>query len=542
MHQTLLRVLVVAFGLLISSRDDPELKEKDDIILQTHDERMMSDTVWSDKEVEEVSSKLLNIAPRWDKQLKGIQKEKCLSTEKVIRRDDEVKLVETNQTALQVKKEKEGNKEEQMFQHQSSEGWGRDLLWCMWNILSFVSALHCLEKYLQSKSMVLPFSADKVRLPDHATLLRFYSKHLHEKNLWEEEFLDGFANDLLASAKVVCERHGGMSIQDFKFTDVSDVIVPLIPLEPYKIQCLLRKDETTMQPCGQAKMVAGESIPNTCYCQASDADDDTVCLLHGETGNKRADGFAHLCVKNSSFLSKSQTIRWFRGTVRQAWAEISHKYEFKVTTNYLDAPCALVIQFKSGRKLSLKLNPVVKLNRYAHLCITHFPENSDSLWTLSLDGYEDTLLDYFSRQLPDEACHIQALEIARFLHRRQVAVTGACALTDQHFKTALIHILLRTKPTQWQSNRIASRLRDLLVFLEDSLQTKSLHHAVVGNRSAHSALRLPAQLTQAKSLNLFHPLAAHECIYRHTVSHYKEILQSSHMLILDYMDEKRFSQ
>ncbi|KAM8842427.1 inositol 1,4,5-trisphosphate receptor-interacting protein [Synchiropus picturatus] len=540
MHETVLRVLVVAFALLMSPRDNPGQTEKDGILLQTHEERVMRDTAWLDTE-EEVSSSLdvpLSIAPRFDKQLKEIQ-EKCLTTEKAIRPHDEFKLVDKNQTEPQVKKDSDGNQEEQTFQNQGSEGWGQDLLWYMWNIFSLISALHCLGKYLQSKSMVWPFCADKVRLPDHDTLLRFHSKHLPQKNLWEEEFLDGFTNDLLASIRVVCERQGGMSIQDFRFTDVSDVIVPLIPLEPHKIQCLLRKDETSMQPCGQVKMLANES----CYCQSSDADDDTVCLLHGETGTTtRADSFAHLCVKNSSFLSKSQTLRWFRGTLKQAWAQISHKYDFKVTINYLDTPCSLVILFKSGRKLSLKLNPVVKLSCYAHLCIADFPENSDSLWTLSLDGYEDTLLDYFSQQLPDEACHMRALEIARFLHRRQVAVTGACALTDQHFKTALIHILFRTKPTQWQSNQIAARLRDLLVFLEESLLTKSLHHAVVGTRSAHGAPQLPAQLTLAKSVNLFHPLVAHECVYRHTLSHYREILQNSHMLILDYVGERCFSQ
>lgn len=80
-----------------------------------------------------------------------------------------------------------------------------------------------------------------------------------------------------------------------------------------------------------------------------------------------------------------------------------------------------------------------------------------------------------------------------------------------------------------------SRLRDLLDFVEKSLEKQWLPHTLVANPAAHKVLQLPAELAEASAVNLFHPLVVHDCIYRSAVVHFQELLKNANMLINDYV-------
>ncbi|XP_073329188.1 inositol 1,4,5-trisphosphate receptor-interacting protein [Pagrus major] len=436
--------------------------------------------------------------------------------------------------------------------------WERDYLWYIWNTFSIISMIRLFRKFLEKKSRItkeettsfpVTCTAAEVPLPDSDTLQRFHSRCVQvssDKKWREDEFLEGFANDLLDAMRTVTNRNGGMVIEDFEMKDVCDIIIPFSPPDPYSFQCLLWNNQASdllldMQVCGQIKLVENKRVQNGCPCQSTDAD-DMVCLLHCSTEKvttKTAavrDGL--LCTKNSPFLSKSQVTRWFQSTIKQAWALISHKYEFELNIRYIDAPGALVVRFRSGKKISFSMNPVVKTNTDAHFFITPCsPNNLDTSWALSLTNYEDRFLEHISKHLPDNSCHIQTLEIAHFLHKRQTALSGSSAIKYFHFKTALMHLLLTKDHSQWKPNYVACRLRDLLDFMEKSLKKKLLHHVLIGNPVAQRVIELPAAFTQAKSVNLFHPLVVHNCIYRNAVMHFQEMLRNAHMLIRDYVDQ-----
>uniref|UniRef100_A0A3Q1GJK1 Inositol 1,4,5-trisphosphate receptor-interacting protein n=1 Tax=Acanthochromis polyacanthus TaxID=80966 RepID=A0A3Q1GJK1_9TELE len=432
--------------------------------------------------------------------------------------------------------------------------WARDYLWYIWQTFSIISIIRFFRKYQSRKSQMeqvvtaaLPGTCTvaKVLLPDVNTLQQFYAKCVQvssEKKWREEEFLEGFANDLLEAMRTIVDKNGGMVIEDFEMVNLSDIIVPFHPPEPYSFQCRLWNNQTTdplsdMHVCGQIKLLENKKIQNGCPCQSSDADDDMVCLLHCENVKTEKtdarDGI--LCSKNTPFLSKSQVARWFQGTIKQAWALISHKYEFELNIRYIDAPGAMFIRFRSGKKINFSINPVVRFNNDAYFFITPWSSNDlDTFWTLSLTSYEDHLLERLSKRLPENSCHIQALEIARFLHKRQTALSGSSALKDCHFKTALMYLLLTKDPSQWKPNCVDHRLRDLLAFMERSLEGKLLNHILIGNPLTE-VIELPAELIKAKPVNLFHPLVVHNCIYRHAVMHFQEMLKNAHMLIHDYV-------
>ncbi|XP_044047431.1 inositol 1,4,5-trisphosphate receptor-interacting protein [Siniperca chuatsi] len=648
MHDTLLRVFVVALGLLTYPWDDPGVEEWDDITtvgMQKHEERLLRGGEKLDHEMAPVSEEMTyadnkgpgdQIPKEHQSSQHDTEKDKMsvLADVTVAKQDSgedsaDYQLPEgghfiTNldrqqnsesepETALktsQIDHKQKGNlqldmknkqgedfqtdgsfrdpsrpqgqhenpEEKEVFSSKEQESplshlhtktsenetskkaiadWEKDYLWYIWNLFSIISMIRFFRKYLgrysqkkqeETRAFPVTCTAAEVPLPDSETLQQFHSKCIHTSsgNKWgEDEFLEGFANDLLDAMRSVCDRNGSMVIGDFQMVDVCDIIVPFTPPEPYSFQCLLWNNQASdllldMQVCGQIKLVENMKVPNGCHCQSPDAD-DMVCLLHCETEKVKTkitdvcDGL--LCMKNSPFLSKSQVTRWFQSTIKQAWALISHKYEFELNIRYIDAPGALVVRFRSGKKLSFSMNPVVKFTD-SHFFITPCsPKNLDTFWPLSLTNYQDSFLEHISKRLPENSCHRQTLEIAYFLHRRQTALSGSSALNDSHFKTALMHLLLMRDPSQWKPNHVSCRLRDLMTFIERSLEKKLLHHVLIGNPLTRNIIELPAEFTQASSVNLFYPLVVHNCIYRNAVLHFQEMLRNAHMLIHDYVDK-----
>ncbi|XP_029993648.1 inositol 1,4,5-trisphosphate receptor-interacting protein [Sphaeramia orbicularis] len=432
----------------------------------------------------------------------------------------------------------------------------KDYLWYIWNTLSVVSLIRFFWKYMGKNSqmrhnkgspLLVTYSADDVSLPDSNTLQRFHSKCVQvtsTKKEIEAEFLDGFTNDLLEAMRTICEKNCDMTIEDVQIVDAYNICVPLSPPEPYSFKCLPWNSQIcdillNMQICGQIKLVENKTTQISCHCQTAGAE-DMVCLLHCDSQKIETeitdayDGL--LCQKNSPFLSKLQVSRWFQSTIIQAWSLISHKYEFELDICKTDAAGSLVVRFRSGKKIHFCMNPVVTFNTDAHYFITPYsPVKLDTFWTLSLISYEDCFLEHISQRLPDNSCHIQVLEIAHFLHKRQTVLSGSSTLKDFHFKIALMHLLLTKDPSVWKAHFVAYRLQDLLAFMGHSLETKQLYHVLIGNPLTQGIIQLPAEFVQGKPVNLFHPLVAHKCIYRNALMHFQEMLRNANMLIHDYV-------
>lgn len=415
----------------------------------------------------------------------------------------------------------------------------RDDLWCLWNMISILSMIHIFRKYLgrafqhQIPPILATHPACEVALPDSKTLQQFHSRcirGLSVKRIWEITFLEGFVTDLLEVMRSACDRSGGVAIEGFQMDNVGNIIVPFTPTEPYRFQCFLLKDQLDMQMCGQIKLVQTQS-GSCCHCRSSHAE-EVLCLLHWDANG--SDLCGSLSTKDS-LLSKSQVTKWFQSTIKQAWEIISHRYQFEVNIGYVDTPGALRVRFRSGKVVNFTMNPVVKFNTDAYFFRSHTTSSSDTIWTLSLGGYEDRFFKQMTRDLPVNSCFNQALEIALFLHRRQTLLTGGSELKDSHFKMALMHLLLIRDPSQWEPRHLEHRLRDLLDFLNRSLEKKMLHHVLVGNPLIRKVAEVPAEFIQADSLNLFHPLMIHNCLHRNAVKHFQEILRNARMLVDDYV-------
>ncbi|KAK0155874.1 Inositol 1,4,5-trisphosphate receptor-interacting protein [Merluccius polli] len=434
----------------------------------------------------------------------------------------------------------------------------KDYLWFIWNTFSAISLVRFLRKYLKHYSLkqcvkdwmqsnpTAPVEgiSGRVPLPDSNTLHLFHARFVKvsRAKMWRTgAFLEDFTHDLLEVMRTTSGEGAGVVMEDLIQTESGcDIVVPLVPPEPYGFQCRLwSTSEDGMQGCCKINMVERTERQNGCDCDSSDTQDDMVCLLHRRveqpTKKHSTDVYGLLCVNNTTFLSKAKVTKWFKGTIRKAWEQISHKYEFELSFSKTDTPVWLAVRFRSGRKVHFTLNPVIQLcNTAAYCATTPCAANVEDIsWTVSLTSYEDNFLKHVCKTLPEHACHRQVLDILSFLHQKQTALTGSSALEDFHFKNALMELLLSTEPSQWHPKDINRRLRDLVVLMETSLCQRLLHHALIGNPSAQH-IELPAELSQARRVNLFRPLVVQDCNYTKTLRHFQEILRNAFILIQDY--------
>lgn len=433
------------------------------------------------------------------------------------------------------------------------EEWHQDYTWYIWNTFSIISMIRLLRKCLGRVIMQLyqdsprrPFplacTAARAPLPNSDTLRLLDSTCIQpqvKRKIWEAAFLEGFANDLVNAMRELNDARGIALIEGYRMVDACDIVIPFRPSDFHSFQCELQCSNAgelaNLYICAQIKVVEAPEVQSGCPCESSG---DTVCLLHCETAKPRpnADVWGDLCTKNSAFLSKHKVTKLFQSSIKEAWERISHKYEFELSICRLDAPGAHVVRFRSGKKVSFTVTPVVQYNTDSHFFVGPFvPNHRDMVWPLSLTNYEDLFLKEISRDLPQQSCHTQTLQIGLFLHRKQCVLSGPGALKESHFKAALMHLLLAKEPIAWQPDSVAQRLRDLLEFMEKSLEKRSLPHPLVANPAVQKVLQLPPELADDGTVNLFHPLVVHDCIYRSSVVHFQELLKNANMLINDYV-------
>lgn len=446
-------------------------------------------------------------------------------------------------------------------------------LWYLWNTYSIISMIHFFVKYFRNTTQVnqskdLPRDNTKmlmvtklsteVSLPDSDTLNCLYDKcvKLCPNDSWRvSEFVEGFASDLLEAMRSMSDRAVGMAIEDFVMLEgvssslVCDIMVPITPLDPYRFQYQLWDSQAgdvpaNVEGCGRIKIEQNVEKQNGCPCGHSNTE-DVLCLLHNENEkvveiDQDADG--SLWSTTAPYLSKTVVSKWFQRLLRQAWAQMSHKYEFELTFRKTDIPGALVVRFRSGKVIAFDIKPVVKFkDTDAHFTIPASPSNkdnsSDTFWALSLAAYEDRFLKQLGRNLPEKSCHVKCLEIAVFLHRKQTGLTGRSGLTEHHLKTVLLHLLLIEDPSMWQPDQLTNRLRDLFSSLENCLRQRKLCHAFMGNPLVLNTT-LTNEISEAKPVNLFHPLVVQNSLYTKTVRHFHELLKNASVLIQEYVPKE----
>lgn len=399
-------------------------------------------------------------------------------------------------------------------------------------------------------------------LPNKATLDHFYEHCIRGATAdaaRTREFVEGFVDDLLEALRSLCNRDTDMEVEDFIGVDsmyenwqvdkplLCHLFVPFIPPEPYhfhpELWCSSHSAPLDLQGYGQIKVVRADEDTLGCICGKTKLGEDMLCLLHGKNNLVRPSSEVEdpLCAKGSPYLNTMQVMKWFQTALTRAWHRIAHKYEFDLAFGQLDTPGSLKIRFRSGKFMPFNLIPVIQCDDSDLYFVSHLPrelsgENpvSSTDWLLSFAVYERHFLRTTSKALPEGACHLSCLQIASFLLSKQSRLTGPSGLGNYHLKTALLHLLLSRKATDWKAGQLNARLHELLRFLEKSLLEKKLHHFFIGNRKLPDTMRLPEAVRRAEPLNLFRPFVLQRSLYRQTVDSFYELLKNAPTLISEY--------
>lgn len=440
--------------------------------------------------------------------------------------------------------------------------------WYLWKTLSLISMIRFVKWIVklafkpQAKALssrkgknAATFLNSEISEMDYKTLNSFYNQwvQIPPNESWQIcEFVEGFANDLL---ETVNGKNPDMKIENFVGVGslyeqwasrkglVCDIHVPIIPPKPYSFEFELLRDKNDSSALyGRVKIVK-ETNSSICVCNDSNLDDDTLCLLHPENKNNNAEDYIieHLCQEDSPNLSKTHVVKWFRNAIKQAWEEISHKYDFELTFRNRVSPGSFKVRFRSGKVILFNITPVIRFrDSEAHL-ISHLPSIghvSDTQWPVCVARYENSLLQHLTKPLSYNSCHIRCLQILSFLHKHQIGLTGECGLTSDHLKNALLHRLLVDTPSSWQPKQIGRKLDDVLTFLQQRVKAKVLHHALVGNPLIPRDFGLPKEFREGDRINLFQPLLSNEELCFQTDRHLVEMIKNIPVLIYEYSTKR----
>ncbi|XP_017312894.1 inositol 1,4,5-trisphosphate receptor-interacting protein [Ictalurus punctatus] len=440
--------------------------------------------------------------------------------------------------------------------------------WYLWKFLFLISLIRLLRKFIsknsQSSGTIIPIKdkttspgiLSKICIPDHQVLSCFYDQCVQVPPRTSGrlcDFVEGFVDELLEAAREASSEETDMQIGDFigvgslyelwatGKTMVCDLYVPITAPRSHGFDVeLWKENDASLLRFGRIKMVKAENTSNGCPCMDENSNnEDVLCLLHphSETSKVMINAVGGpLCQENTPYLSKKQVVTWFRTVIMNGWKEISHKYEFELGFRNQMAPGALRVRFRSGQIVLFNITPVVQVKASKVYLVSYLSTNqniSDIHWPISFARYENALFQYFNRILPYNSCHIECLQILSFLHKQQNSLTGKCGLTSHHLKSALLHLLM-CKPTEWKHEQLTGRLNDMLTFLEQRLEAKVFHHALVGNSLVPKDIGLPKEFQMAKPTNIFLPMVLNEECYLKTVHHFQELVKNAPVLFQEY--------
>ncbi|XP_067560384.1 inositol 1,4,5-trisphosphate receptor-interacting protein-like 1 isoform X4 [Pseudorca crassidens] len=279
--------------------------------------------------------------------------------------------------------------------------------------------------------------------------------------------------------------------------------------------------------CGRVR------VESECVCKREKLLGDVLCLVHHNRDHSALLGKCNSSIKaavcTGSYLDVCKTVQWFTNMVGNAWALVAHKYDFKLSLPPSTTSCKLRLDYRSGRFLSIRLVLGVQQEDSLVYLVSQAPDQEQLTsvdWPESFAACEHLFLKLVGRFAPENTCHLKCLQIILSLRDLQSLPQGAShpILTSYHFKTALMHLLLQLPLTDWQHGMLSQRLQDILWFLGQGLQRRSLHHFLIGNTFLPLTIPIPKTFRNAEPVNLFQHLVLNPMAHSQAVEEFHNLL------------------
>ncbi|NXX31221.1 IPIL1 protein, partial [Nicator chloris] len=257
-----------------------------------------------------------------------------------------------------------------------------------------------------------------------------------------------------------------------------------------------------------------------CTCMREQLGEDMLCFLHHpeeELRRKQDPSLLHsLCT--GSYLDVEKTVQWFYRFVRVAWLLLPQSHHWHLMLQPSSRSCKFQL---SKDKESFTAEMIFGVRQGdSDIFVGSQPAEAGIPSTAWLETYavaEAKFFRHISRQAPQDSWHCKCLQLlSRFL-------TGV-GFSSYALKTVVMHLLNTVPLTRWHRRDFQQRLMDILKDLHHSLETKELHHFVLGNERFPTEISLPSGFRVAEAPNLFQHLASSPEAHMKAVQEYVHLL------------------
>ncbi|XP_014107351.1 PREDICTED: inositol 1,4,5-trisphosphate receptor-interacting protein-like 1 [Pseudopodoces humilis] len=256
-----------------------------------------------------------------------------------------------------------------------------------------------------------------------------------------------------------------------------------------------------------------------CTCTREQLGEGMLCFLHHSEEEliRKQDPSLLQTLCTGSYLDVEKTIHWFYRFVRAAWLLLPQSCHWHLMLQ----PCSRSCKFQISKDKESFMVEMVFGVRQGDRCLCGQQPTEvgipSTTWPKTYTVAEAKFFMHISRQAPQDSWHCKCLQ---FLTRFLMGVGFShCAL-----KMVVMHLLNTVSLTR--------RLMDILKYLHCSLETKQLHHFIIGSERFPMEISLPSSFRVAEPPNLFQPPASSPNAYKKAVQEYICLLHCLKQLLI----------
>ncbi|XP_063167520.1 inositol 1,4,5-trisphosphate receptor-interacting protein-like 1 [Candoia aspera] len=360
------------------------------------------------------------------------------------------------------------------------------------------------------------------------------------------DFVEAFVNNLLEGSRNALPSQNtlpllencigvGSAFEGWPVEKVSKAFSVLVPISPPKGHSFHTETSDSQDAPSKHGHI---SVERDCVCKREKLLGDVVCFLHHPerqlSREEQGGSLLHvLCTR--SHLDGEKATQWFRALVSKAWNTLGQKYNLSLTIQQSGKTCRLKLEFPSGKGILIDLLLGVQQGD-SLVFLTPQGGKKDHLngtaWYQSFAVQELLFFKWVGQRAPRDSCHLKCLQVLLFFQASSTPGKKNPVLTDYHYKTSLMHLLLQGPLSSWEPEQIALRLEDILLHMRGALEGKYLQHFLVGNLAFPIRIPLPRSLRSAAPLNLFEPLAQDSSLHAEAMKAFAEVVEQVRALWL----------
>ncbi|XP_069713212.1 inositol 1,4,5-trisphosphate receptor-interacting protein-like 1 [Phaenicophaeus curvirostris] len=258
-----------------------------------------------------------------------------------------------------------------------------------------------------------------------------------------------------------------------------------------------------------------------CTCTGQQMEEKMICFLHHSqmdiTKNQDPSLLHTLCT--GCYLDVHKTAHWFQNLTMSAWRDVPQLCRYSMKTLPSSQSCSLELTSASGKAFFIELIFGVRHGDSDIFLSSQAPDDTSTpstTWPVTYAAAEAKFFEYVARQIPAGRVHLKCL------HYCAHGLKGT-SFSIYAFKTAVMHLLTTIPLSDWHSNYLLLRLRDLMQYMLCCLKEKCLKHFFLGNENVPEEIRLPPSFRKAEPLNLFQPLTQDPAAYAEALRDFKQL-------------------